>query len=126
MFPVVLAGEPVAADTLTEESMIDEAQVWEALGQVMVPEIPFSVVDLGLVYGVEVSQGRNVRVQLTLTTKGCPLVRHIRDDIQATVQRLTGSDQVEVELVWDPPWNREMAAEHVQAYLSGGRRHGGE
>ena len=50
MFPVVLAGEPVAADTLTEESMIDEAQVWEALGQVMDPEIPFSVVDLGLVY----------------------------------------------------------------------------
>lgn len=106
--------------------MIDEARVWEALGQVMDPEIPFSVVDLGLVYGVEVSHDRKVHVQLTLTTKGCPLVRHIRDDIQATVQRLTGADKVEVELVWDPPWSREMAAEHVRAYLSGGRRHGGE
>ena len=60
--------------------MVTEAKVWEALGTVMDPEVPFSVVDLGLVYGVEVPPSGAVRVQLTLTTRGCPLVRRITED----------------------------------------------
>jgi metal-sulfur cluster biosynthetic enzyme len=96
--------------------MVNEAQVWDALGTVMDPEIPFSIVDLGLVYGVWV-EGASVRVQVTLTTRGCPLVRRITDDAAAAVRRDTGAEDVEVEVVWDPPWHPSMAAEQVRNQL---------
>mgnify|MGYP001577737761 CR=1 FL=1 len=97
--------------------MIDEDKVWQALGTVMDPEIPFSVVDLGLVYGVETAGPDSVRVQLTLTTRGCPLVRRISDDAREAIQRLTGAGDVQVEIVWDPPWNPGMASPEVQKRL---------
>jgi metal-sulfur cluster biosynthetic enzyme len=97
--------------------MVSEEKVWQALGTVMDPEIPFSVVDLGLVYGVEVVEPGRVRVQLTLTTRGCPLVRRISDDAREAIQRLTGATDVQVEIVWDPPWNPGMASPEVQKRL---------
>jgi metal-sulfur cluster biosynthetic enzyme len=95
--------------------MVSEEKVWEALGTVMDPEIPFSVVDLGLVYGVEITPPGKVRVQLTLTTRGCPLVRRISEDARAAIEHATGAQDVAVEIVWDPPWNPEMASEAVRA-----------
>jgi metal-sulfur cluster biosynthetic enzyme len=97
--------------------VIDEAAVWRALGTVMDPEIPYSVVDLGLVYGVALTAPDRVKVQLTLTTRGCPLVRRIADDVRAAVVGATGAADVEVEIVWDPPWNPGMAAEEVRRRL---------
>ena len=97
--------------------MVTEAQVWEALGTVMDPEVPFSVVDLGLVYGVEVAASGAVRVQLTLTTHGCPLVRRISDDAEKAIRRATGAQDVAVAIVWDPPWNPGMAAPAVQRHF---------
>lgn len=98
-------------------TMVSEERVWEALATVMDPEIPFSVVDLGLVYGVEVTPQGKVRVQLTLTTRGCPLVRRISEDARAAIEQATGAKNVAVEIVWDPPWNPEMASEAVQAHF---------
>jgi metal-sulfur cluster biosynthetic enzyme len=100
--------------------MVTEEAVWQALGTVMDPEIPFSVVDLGLVYGVSVAPGGSVGVQMTLTTKGCPLVRRISDDIRRAVAERTGAAEVSVEIVWDPPWSPDMATPEVRTSL--GRR----
>ncbi|MGD1146924.1 MAG: iron-sulfur cluster assembly protein [Thermoanaerobaculaceae bacterium] len=97
--------------------MVSDEQVWDALSTVMDPEIPFSVVDLGLVYGVEVAPPDRVRVQLTLTTRGCPLVRRISADAEEAIRRETGADEVTVEIVWDPPWNPAMASEAVRHHL---------
>ncbi len=97
--------------------MVTEEKVWEALATVMDPEIPFSVVDLGLVYGVEVTPPDRVRVQLTLTTRGCPLVRHITGNAEQAIRRLTGAGDVAVEIVWDPPWNPAMASEAVRKHF---------
>ena len=94
--------------------MVSEEKVWDALGSVMDPEVPFSVVELGLVYGVQVQPGDRVRVQLTLTTKGCPLVRRISDDARARIAAATGASDVQVDIVWDPPWNPGMASPAVQ------------
>ncbi len=94
--------------------MLNEENVWSALATVMDPEIPVSVVDLGLVYGVEVTPPARVRVQLTLTTRGCPLVRRISEDARAAIRAATGTDDVTVELVWDPPWNPGMASQAVR------------
>jgi len=97
--------------------LIDEASVWQALGTVMDPEIPFSIVDLGLVYGVALPTPDRIKVQLTLTTRGCPLVRRIADDVRTAVVQATGAAEVEVEIVWDPPWNPGMASEEVRRQL---------
>lgn len=97
--------------------MVTEQAVWDALGTVMDPEIPFSVVDLGLVYGVFVSPAGDVLVQMTLTTRGCPLVRRISEDIERAVRDGAGAGNVKVELVWDPPWSPEMASEEVRAHF---------
>lgn len=94
--------------------MVTEEKVWDALGSVMDPEVPFSVVELGLVYGVDVQPPDHVRVQLTLTTKGCPLVRRISDDARAAISAQTGASDVQVDIVWDPPWNPGMASEAAQ------------
>jgi len=94
--------------------MVTEEKVWDALGTVMDPEVPFSVVELGLVYGVEVQPDDRIRVQLTLTTKGCPLVRRISEDARAAIIQTTGARDVHVEIVWDPPWNPGMASEAAQ------------
>ena len=97
--------------------MVTEQTVWNALSTVMDPEIPFSVVDLGLVYGVFVGPDDDVRVQMTLTTRGCPLVRRIAEDVEKTVRDQSSASQVTVELVWDPPWSPEMATDRVRAHL---------
>ena len=97
--------------------MVNEEKVWDALSTVMDPEIPFSVVDLGLVYGVEVAPPDRVRVQLTLTTRGCPLVRRISADAEEAIRRNTGAGDVTVEIVWDPPWSPAMASEAVRNHF---------
>jgi len=97
--------------------MVSEDKVWEALATVMDPEIPFSVVALGLVYGVEVTTKGTVRVQLTLTTRGCPLVHRISEDARTAIQAQTGAADVLVEIVWDPPWSPTMASEEVRSHF---------
>ncbi len=97
--------------------MVTEEGVWRALDRVMDPEVPFSVVELGLVYGVEVDSAEAVRVFLTLTTRGCPLVHRITRDAEEAIKAATGAPRVSVQVVWDPPWNPGMASETVQRHL---------
>lgn len=97
--------------------MVSEEKVWEALATVMDPEVPFSVVDLGLVYGVEVTPPGKVRVQLTLTTRGCPLVRRISEEARAAIEASTGAPDVTVEIIWDPPWSPAMASKAVREHF---------
>ena len=97
--------------------MVSGESGWGALAAGMDPAIPFSVVDLGLVYGVDVPPPGGVRVQLTLTTHGCPLVARISEDARAAIAAATGADDVSVEVVWDPPWNPGMASPAVRNHF---------
>ncbi len=81
-----------------------EARVWSALSEIDDPEMPINLVDLGLVYGIEVGE-RRVRLRLTFTAMGCPASDMIMDDITARLLRVPGIDQVDIEIVWDPPWS---------------------
>lgn len=81
-----------------------EARVWAALSQIDDPEMPINLVDLGLVYGVEVEEGR-VRVRLTFTAMGCPATDMIMGDIRGRLLAEPGIEEVIIEVVWDPPWS---------------------
>ncbi|WP_108125157.1 putative Fe-S cluster assembly protein SufT [Saccharospirillum mangrovi] len=88
----------------------DEAHLWQALATVYDPEIPVNIVDLGLVYGVRID-GHTAHIEMTLTAPGCGMGPVLVDDVKYRVARVPGIDSVAVELVFDPPWNRERMSE---------------
>ncbi|MCS7313408.1 MAG: metal-sulfur cluster assembly factor [Acidobacteria bacterium] len=94
-------------------------QVWQVLQAVEDPELPVSIVDLGLVRGVQV-EGDDVTVEVTFTAMGCPCMEWIQEDIRARLSRLPGVGRVEVRVVWDPPWTpmdmRPTAREALARY----------
>jgi metal-sulfur cluster biosynthetic enzyme len=97
----VPAVSPGGRPTLTEED------VWARLRHCYDPEIPLNVVDLGLVYGVNLV-GDRVDVKMTLTAPGCHMGGQIAADIQDKLLALEEVAEANVELVWDPPWNQSM------------------
>lgn len=92
-----------------------EARVWEALKDVNDPEMPISLVDLGMIYGVSV-QRDHVHIQLGLTATACPAVDFIFSDIRSRLAQ-DGFGDVRIELVWDPPWTRERISEEGRFLL---------
>jgi probable FeS assembly SUF system protein SufT len=89
-----------------------EAMVWEQLKTCYDPEIPVNIVDLGLVYGMEVAQieggGQRVDVKMTLTAQGCGMGASIALDARQKLLALPGVTEANVDVVWDPPWNPQM------------------
>ncbi len=83
--------------------MIDEATLREALRLVVDPEIDCNIVDLGLIYGIAID-GAKVTVTMTLTTAGCPMHESIAWGVKCALLNLEGVEDVEVNVVWDPPW----------------------
>jgi metal-sulfur cluster biosynthetic enzyme len=96
--------------------MISEQLVREALKEVYDPELQYSVVDLGLIYDVQVNDG-NVHVLMTLTSPGCPVAPMIIDQIQESVGVIPGAKDVDVEITFDPPWGPESMSEDARADL---------
>ncbi len=98
-----------------------EDRVWSALKEVFDPEVPVNIVDLGLVYGVEIvevpGQGAHVHVQMTLTAPGCGMGPHMMNEAQCNIEELDGVAEVDVEFVWDPPWNDGMMTEEARMTL---------
>ena len=80
-----------------------QTRVWAALAEINDPEMPVNLVDLGLVYGVEVIDGM-VRLRLTFTAMGCPATDMIIGDIRARLLAEPGVESVAIDVVWDPPW----------------------
>jgi metal-sulfur cluster biosynthetic enzyme len=87
-----------------------EKRVWDALYEVEDPEMPVSIVDLGLIYGVAVD-GDHAMVQMTLTYTGCPARTMLLDDVEAAAASAEGVESVDVELVWSPEWNLNLVTD---------------
>jgi metal-sulfur cluster biosynthetic enzyme len=91
--------------------------VRKALRAVKDPELNLNIVDIGLVYDIEVNQAGAVHVRMTLTSPGCPAGTEIIDDVKKVVVDMEGVQGVEVELVWDPYWTPEKMDPRVRAFL---------
>lgn len=97
-----------------------ENEIRDALRGVIDPELGVNIVDLGLVYGVGID-GSRVQVDMTMTTPACPLGDYLRDLVEAGIkQRIAGVERVDVDLVWDPPWNPDMMSDAARRRLEGG------
>jgi probable FeS assembly SUF system protein SufT len=101
---------PAASD-----DSIVEQQVWDALETIYDPEIPVNLVDLGLIYQVEIDQASNcVAIDMTLTAPGCGMGPVLVGDVEYRVGKVPNVVSVQVELVFDPPWSRERMSEEAQ------------
>ena len=111
-----LGFEPVHLDfPVPTDGTIDEAQVWEALHTVYDPEIPVDLVNMGLIYSVRIDQAEaRVDICMTLTAPGCGMGPVLVGDVEYRVAQVPNVRKVIVELVFDPPWQREMMSEEAQ------------
>ncbi|MEM6775528.1 MAG: putative Fe-S cluster assembly protein SufT [Pseudomonadota bacterium] len=111
-----LGLEPFVIDfEATGGTEIDETQVWQALRTVFDPEIPVDLVNLGLIYSVDIDRdaGR-VTVAMTLTAPGCGMGPVLVGDVEHRLRLVPNVQDVKVELVFDPPWSRDMMSEEAQ------------
>jgi len=99
--------------------MITEEDVRTTLRRVKDPELNLNIVDLGLVYEVEVTEGKDVHIEMTLTSPGCPSGPEIMSEAQRVVEGLDGVGAVDIELVWSPYWTPERMDPRLRAFLGG-------
>jgi metal-sulfur cluster biosynthetic enzyme len=102
--------KPGWLDAAKAHATEDERRLWQSLEEVEDPEYPISVVDMGLIYGLQ-RRGRQVQLQLTFTAMGCPCMEFIIGDIRERLLQEDDVDEVEMEIVWDPPWTRQRLSE---------------
>ena len=94
----------------------DTTSVWHALKEVMDPEFPISLVDLGLIYDVR-RRDRTVEIDLTFTATACPCMDFIHEDIRERLLREEDIDEVKINQVWDPPWTVDRITEEGKKVL---------
>ena len=99
---------------------VKEEQVWEQLRRVYDPEIPVNIVELGLVYDLEITpkeKGDFVRIKMTLTAPGCGMRPAIAQDAEQKIRSIQGVIDVFVEIVWEPLWDRDMMSDEAKLQL---------
>ena len=124
---VAALGEDVAvairelAEVEVEDAPFGEEMVWDALRQCFDPEIPVNIVDLGLIYDLQIEQGvdnqNHVSVKMTLTATGCGMGPTIAADAQAKIEAIPSVQSASVDIVWDPQWSPHMISDEARKVL---------
>ena len=98
-------------------STVNVEHVRDSLKKCMDPEVPLSIVDMGLIYGIDVTENNDVNIKMTMTTKGCPLHETMVDDVKRYAKKVSGVNNVDVEIVWDPPWTMDKMSDEAKAMM---------
>ena len=96
---------------------VSAEDVRSSLKQCMDPEVPLSIVDMGLIYGINVNENNDVNIKMTMTTQGCPLHETMVDDVKRYTKKVFGVNNVNVEIVWDPPWTMDKMSDDAKAMM---------
>ena len=86
----------------------------DSLRQCMDPEVPLNIVEMGLIYGIDVAENNDVNIKMTMTTQGCPLHETLVQDATRFVKKVPGVNNVKVDIVWDPPWSLDKMTEEAK------------
>jgi len=92
-------------------------RVIEALRQIRDPEIPINIYDLGLIYGLDIDDMGRVAIRMTLTAPGCPVAQTFPAQVEDAVETVYGVSRADVELVWEPPWDKSRLSEAARLQL---------
>jgi len=111
----VAEGEPLIAESSTDHPRYEE--IVEAIRGVYDPEIPVNIFDLGLIYSIRIDAENAVDVDMTLTAPGCPVAGEMPGWVADAVEPLPGIKQVDVKLVWEPPWDMSRLSDEARLEL---------
>ena len=92
-------------------------QIIEKIKTVFDPELPVNIYDLGLIYEIEIEDGGLVKLKMTLTSPNCPVAGSLPMDVQMKVMEVEGVNDVDLQVVFDPPWNKEKMSEEARFAL---------
>jgi metal-sulfur cluster biosynthetic enzyme len=106
---------------MVNQQQVTKEQIFSELRKCMDPEVPVNVVDLGLIYGVNVSDKNDVDIKMTMTTRGCPMHDTLVSDVKKYLNKINGVGSINVEIVWDPPWSIEKMNPAVRERLGYGK-----
>ena len=82
------------------------------------PEIPVNIYELGLIYDIDIDQNNNVKIKMTLTTPNCPVAESLPNEVKNSIKEIKEVKNVDLDLVWDPPWNKSMMSEAAKLELN--------
>lgn len=108
-------GEPLIAESTEDHPLYDD--IVEAVRTVHDPEIPVNIYDLGLIYSIRISEENEVGVDMTLTAPGCPVAGEMPGWVADAIEPLPGVKQVDVRLVWEPPWDMSRLSDEARLEL---------
>ncbi len=112
---------PAVEEPRAIDGPFEEERVWEQLKTVFDPEIPVNVVDLGLIYRCEAlplpDGGHRVEIDMSMTAPGCTMGDVLKEDVRRKVQGVPGVKEVEVQVVWDPPWDASRMSDAARLQL---------
>ena len=98
--------------------MTKKEQIIEEIRKIYDPELPVNIYELGLIYDVQVKNESHAKIKMTLTTPNCPVAESLPKEVKDSVMQLEGIEEVDLELVWDPPWNKDMMSDAAKLELN--------
>ncbi|PVA11608.1 SUF system Fe-S cluster assembly protein [Pelagivirga sediminicola] len=113
--PQPFEGIPLIAPSSTDHPKYED--IVEACRSVFDPEIPVNIYDLGLIYTIDIDDENAVKVTMTLTAPGCPVAGEMPGWVADAIEPLDGIKQVDVSLVWEPPWGMDMMSDEARLEL---------
>ena len=98
--------------------MSKKEQIIEEIRKIYDPELPVNIYELGLIYDIQVENEKSAKIKMTLTTPNCPVAESLPKEVKDSVMQIDGIEKVDLDLVWDPPWNKSMMSEAAKLELN--------
>ena len=98
--------------------MSKKEQIIDEIRKIYDPELPVNIYELGLIYDIDIDQNNNVKIKMTLTTPNCPVAESLPNEVKNSVKEIKEVKNVDLDLVWDPPWNKSMMSEAAKLELN--------
>ena len=98
-------------------TIINKEQVIECIRTVVDPEIPVNLYDLGLIYEIKINDKNDIKIKMTLTNPNCPVAGTMPQNVGKSVEKLSNLNSIEVSLVWDPKWHKDLMSEEAKLAL---------
>ena len=93
-------------------------QIITEIKKIYDPEIPVNIYELGLIYDIKIENKNTAKVKMTLTSPNCPVAESLPKEVKDSIMQVEGIDKVDLDLVWDPPWNKTMMSESAKLELN--------
>ena len=112
-------GEAIGEEkrSINSNNFANEEEIWNVLHTCYDPEIPVNIYDLGLIYDVQVNQ-KKAKIKMTLTTPNCPVAESLPKEVKEGAMQVEEIEDVDLELVWDPPWTKDMMSDAAKLELN--------